>query len=139
MSTHRPSSAGSSDGLMLVLIFLLAGTAGAVWGAVRLATIGQHPAPPGNPFTLASELVKGRYPWPPSATVWLIGECVVLVVLAALVFLAVSRGQGRRHHVDVTARHLIPDSGLRKYTDPKASPPHLRHLGPGPKVGRIVR
>lgn len=133
MST-RPQ--GANDGAVVAAgVAVLGAALLEAYLSVRLA----GPIPAKNPFLLISMMVKHTYRWPRRATYFAGGfglaDLVVLLVVGRLVYRRIGQG---RNHVDRSARQLVRDPGIRRYTDPKGAPKALQGIAPGPQIGRVV-
>ncbi|GAA1882001.1 type IV secretory system conjugative DNA transfer family protein [Streptantibioticus ferralitis] len=104
-------SRGPSDLMPIVvvaglgtLIVAVLGTWGAMLGG---AAIANQPKPAGNPVAAVINLVAGKQRWPgTAATVIVVAELAVVVLLVVLVWAAVRRTGNPRVRVDAAARHL---------------------------------
>ena len=110
-ATSRRSGGAAVDPgtivLWAVLVVVILGV-GAVTGAVHLGhrLAGNSTPLPGNPFELVIGLATGDVAWPGPATAVLIGLGVLVLLVAGLLAVRLTRARGRRSRVDRAARHM---------------------------------
>ena len=111
-ATSRRSGGGSAVDPEAILFFIVVGIFAVVVAilsaAVHLgaAIDGTAQAIPGNPFTLALNLVSGELAWPPGATLALaiiVGVAAVMGTIGAVLY---SRRSRRRSRVDRAASRM---------------------------------
>jgi type IV secretory pathway TraG/TraD family ATPase VirD4 len=138
---RRGTGAGSGnvDGWVVGAgALVIAALASVTWAAAALASVfDRAPKPPGNPFTLASDLVHHRFAWTGAATGWAIGLSAVVAVAATAIGVAMWRRVAGGHRIDRAARNSTRDKGLRRYTGRQKTVPGV-FAGPGPIIGKVV-
>jgi type IV secretory pathway TraG/TraD family ATPase VirD4 len=139
---RREPGKATSDGLLLGLALVLMAGLGVVWVSVAIGSRLEHVNPhlPGDPFTVAADLARGRISWPPTAT-WCAALLTVLIAAAALGLLVLRRGAGKRAVVDRAARFMATSRQLA-HLQTKQALATSRRLGaphsPGIPLGRLV-
>ncbi|MFF0552684.1 type IV secretory system conjugative DNA transfer family protein [Streptomyces sp. NPDC004311] len=113
------------------------------WLAARLgSSFGDHPAPPGNPFSFAVSLVMGDYSWPHGAANAIAAAEVLLLAGAVTAVYRLRQRLRNKPDVDGAARHLAKGEELGKLTM-KGAAATAERLGvdsgsPGVFIGRSL-
>lgn len=131
-----------------IALFVAIGLIGFVsigsWIAATLgAKIDGVEGPGGNPFAVLIDVISGDYEWPGAATIVLVLEAFVLLVLVLGGFFLVRRGRNRLSRVDKHANLMSKRSEIQKISRDGAQNIANRlgagHAGPGVFIGRTVR
>lgn len=106
---NRKATAGSYTEAILLFsaLGLLAVVLGGAWVSAHWgSSLAGLTAPPSHPVELVAGLFKGEIPWSVQSTIIAAGIGIILLVLAVLVALLVSRAGKTRTRVDKAAVHM---------------------------------
>ena len=143
MSAPTRKNAGTQNGLgiwaAIAAVVLLGGGA---WVAAHVGSLlAGIPAPPNHPVDLVAGLIKGKVVWPVQSTWVAAALLAVLIVLAILATILISRYRRGRTRVDKAAAHMGRGKDLSHLTTKGAAATAAR-LGvqdrPGVRLGRTV-